>query len=152
MVVSVPLALGSSEAVAQAETTQLNVTTNTITFDPPTADDYATGFVTGVAGITFTVSVAGGQRSRTATVSIRGTDPSIGGGKPLSDVQWRRADLPTWTSLTLTNVNVEGRSMNSNTNNPWTNGILFRLLLNWGSDPPANYQANVEITLTQTVP
>jgi hypothetical protein len=145
------LGFGSSRSFAQAApATRLTITANTVTFAPPTVDDYAAGFVTGAAGITYTLDVtAVGGKVRTATVSIRATSATIGGGKPVSDVQWRRSDQPTWNSLTLTNAPVEARLMDKGTNNPWSNAIVFRILVGWRTDPPATYTADIEITLTQ---
>jgi hypothetical protein len=37
-------------------------------------------------------------------------------------------------------------------NDPWSNTIFFRLLLNWTTDAPATYTADYQITLAQTVP
>jgi hypothetical protein len=154
VIVSLALALGSSRSLAQtddpSDATRLTITTNVVTFAPPTVDDYASGFVTGATGITFTVGVASaGGRVRTGTVSIRATAATVGGGKPVSDVQWRRSDQANWNSLTLTNAAVEGHSMSNNVNNPWSNAIVFRILVNWRTDPPATYTADIEITLTQ---
>jgi hypothetical protein len=149
--VSLALAFGSSRSLAQPpNATRLTITTNTVTFDPPTVDDYARGFVTGATGITFTVDVtSAGGRMRTGVVSIRATAATVGGGKPVSDVQWRRSDQPTWNSLTLTNADVEGHQMSNTINNPWSNAIVFRILVSWRTDPPATYTADIEITLTQ---
>jgi len=37
-------------------------------------------------------------------------------------------------------------------NDPWSNTIFFRMLLNWTTDAPATYSGNYVITLSQTVP
>jgi hypothetical protein len=145
------LALGASNSFAQPDTTRLTVTTSSVTFDPPTADDYRRGFVAAAQGITFTVSTQTGTRLRLATVSIRATAATMGGGKPVGDVQWRRADLPDWNSLTLLDKDVEGRQMTNVLNTPWSNAILFRVRVIWATDPPASYPADILLTLTQVL-
>ncbi|MEA2765734.1 MAG: hypothetical protein QOK07_2138, partial [Gemmatimonadaceae bacterium] len=34
-------------------------------------------------------------------------------------------------------------------NDPWSNTIFFRMLLNWTTDPPATYSGNYQLTLSQ---
>jgi hypothetical protein len=46
---------------------------------------------------------------------------------------------------------VEQRVMVKNgANDPWSNAIFFRMLLDWTKDAPATYTANYVITLSQT--
>jgi hypothetical protein len=149
IVASLALAFGASNSLAQPDATRLTVTTSSVVFDPPTVDDYRKGFVASAQGITFTVATQNGTLRRLATVSIRGTAATVGGGKPVGDVQWRRADRPDWNSLTLLDMDVEGRQMTDVLNNPWSNGILFRVRVTWAADPPATYSADILVTLTQ---
>lgn len=136
----------------QAQRTTLTVAGATVTFPAPTAADYAAGFVNSSAGATFTVDATTGL-SRTTTVSIRATSASLGGGKVIGDLQWRRSDLATWNSITATDAQVEQRiQIRNGLNDPWSNTIFFRLLLNWTTDAPGTYSANYQITLAQTVP
>lgn len=135
-----------------AQTTTLTLASATVTFPAPTAADYANGFVDAPTGVTFTLNATKGA-SRTTTVSIRATSASLGGGKVIGDLQWRRSDLATWNSITSTDVQVEQRVVVRNgLNDPWNNTIFFRMLLSWTTDPPATYSANYQITLSQTVP
>ena len=68
-------------------------------------------------------------------------------------MQWRRSDLATWNSITLTDAQLEQRIViNKGLNDPWGNTIFFRMVLNWTTDAPATYAANYQITLSQTVP
>ncbi len=135
-----------------AQKTGLTVTGGTITFPAPTAADYVAGFLNSTGGATFTInSVSGVQR--TTTVSIRSTSANLGNGKLIGDLQWRRSDLATWNSITLADAQVEQRIViNKALNDPWSNTIFFRLVLNWTTDAPATYTANYQITLSQTVP
>lgn len=144
------LLLGSKPADAQF--TLLTLTGNTITFPAPTAADYAAGWINSATGVTFTVNAFTGG-SRTTMIAIRATSASLGGAKVIGDLQWRRSDLVTWNPITTTNVQVEQRVQVLNgANDPWSNTIFFRIVLNWATDPPATYSANYAITITQTVP
>jgi hypothetical protein len=145
------LALAAFASPLFAQKTNLTVTGGTLTFPAPTAADYIAGFVNS-SGVTFTVDAQNGT-SRTTTVLVRSTSASLGGGKVLGDLQWRRSDLATWNDITLTDAQVEQRVViRGALNDPWSNTIFFRMKLDWTSDPPGTYAANYQITLAQTVP
>lgn len=147
---AIALALVASPLAAQK--TSLTVTGGTITFPAPTATDYIAGFVNATSGATFTINSVNGIQ-RTTTVTIRSTSADLGNSKVIGDLQWRRSDLATWNSITLTDAQVEQRIViNRALNDPWSNTIFFRLVLNWTTDGPATYSANYQITLSQTVP
>ena len=149
---AVLLALVFVAAPLAAQKTNLTLTGGTITFPAPTAVDYIAGFVNSTTGVTFTVGAQTGA-SRTTTIAIRSTSADLGNGKVIGDLQWRRSDLATWNSITLTDAQVEQRVVVRNAlNDPWSNTIFFRMVLNWTSDAPATYTANYQITLSQTVP
>jgi hypothetical protein len=142
------MVLGSSQLAAQKTT--LTLANATVTFPAPTAADYINGYVDAATGVTFTLNATSGA-SRTTTVLIRATSASLGGGKVIGDLQWRRSDLATWSAITSTDVQVEQRVMVKNgANDPWNNTIFFRMLLSWTTDAPATYTANYVITLSQT--
>lgn len=146
------LAMGAVSADAQNPKTVLTLT-STVVFPAPTANDYAAGFVNSTAGATFTVDATLGNEAHTTTVLIRSLSANLGGSKALADLQWRRSDLATWTSISVANVEVEQRPQVRNIlNDPWSNTIFFRMLLNWTTDPPGTYGANYQLTLSQTVP
>ena len=151
--ISLALALLASPLAAQNPKTTLILAGATITFPAPTATDYINGFVNSATGVTFTIDATNGNQSHTTTVSIRASSASLGNGKVLADLQWRRSDLAIWNSITSTNVQVEQRIQVRNVlNDPWTNTIFFRMLLKWTTDAPATYSGNYVITLSQTVP
>ena len=151
-IAAILLAVASFASPLAAQKSNLTVTGGTITFPAPTAADYIAGFINSTGGVTFTVDAQTGL-SRTTTISIRSTSPDLGGGKVLGDLQWRRSDLATWNSITLTDAQVEQRVVVRNvSNDPWSNTIFFRMVLNWTADPPGTYSANYQITLSQTVP
>src|SRR3954447_1515509 len=148
--VAVALALVASPLAAQK--TSLTVTGGTIAFPAPTAADYIAGFVNSTGGATFTINAQNGGQ-RTTTIAIRATSANLGNGKVIGDLQWRRSDLATWNSITLTDAQVEQRIVvNKSLNDPWSNTVFFRMKLAWTTDAPGTYAANYQVTLSQTVP
>jgi hypothetical protein len=148
----VVLALVAAASPLAAQKTSLAVSGGTITFPAPTAADYIAGWVNSATGVTFTVNSTNGVQ-RTTTVSIRATSANLGNGKVIGDLQWRRSDLAAWSSITAADAQVEQRIVvNKGLNDPWSNTIFFRMLLNWTTDGPATYTADYQITLSQTVP
>lgn len=146
------LALVLFAAPLEAQKTTLNLAGGTITFPAPTAADYIAGYVNSATGVTFTLAALTGT-SRTTTISIRSTSANLGGSKVIGDLEWRRSDLATWNTITLTDAQVEQRIMvKGGPNDPWNNTIFFRMILKWATDAPATYSANYTITLSQTVP
>jgi hypothetical protein len=147
---AVLLALVLSASPLAAQKATLTLTNATVTFPAPTAADYINGYVDAATGVTFTLNATAGG-NRTTTVFVRATSASLGGGKVLGDLQWRRSDLANWSAITSTDVQVEQRVMAKNgANDPWGNTIFFRMLLSWTTDAPAAYTANYVITLSQT--
>ncbi|HEX2693338.1 MAG TPA: hypothetical protein VHL12_04690 [Gemmatimonadaceae bacterium] len=150
--IAVVLALGLFASPLAAQKTNLTVTGGSITFPTPTVADYINGYVDAAAGVTFTIAAQTGS-SRTTTVSVRSTSANLGGGKLIGDLQWRRADLATWNSISLTDAQIEQRTLVRNSlNDPWSNTIFFRMVLSWATDAPGTYNGNYVITLSQTVP
>ena len=149
---AISLALMLCASPLAAQKTILSLTGGTIIFNAPTAADYVAGYIDSPTGATFTLNAQTGG-SRTVTVSVRSTSASLGGGKSIGELQWRRSDLAAWNSITLTDAQVEQQVMTKNgPNDPWGNTIFFRMILNWTTDPPGTYSANYQITLSQTVP
>jgi hypothetical protein len=145
-------AVFSSPLAAQSST--LTLANNAITFPAPTAADYVNGYVNSTTGVQFTVdATSSGGGSVTTTIAIRSTSASLGNGKALIDLKWRRSDLVAWNTITTGDVPVETRSQTYNgTNDPWNNTIFFRMVLTWTTDAPNIYAANYRITLTVTQP
>jgi hypothetical protein len=60
------------------------------------------------------------------------------GTLPVSGMQWRRADLAGWNTLTTTPTLIETRTAFFNgANDPWGNSLQWRYLLSWTGRPPA---------------
>jgi hypothetical protein len=89
---------------------------------------------------------------RTATISIRASTATLGGTKPVGDLQWRRNDLGTWNSMTTTDATVQSQSGFSGGTSTISNSIWLRVNLNWASDPAATYSTTITITLSVTSP
>ncbi|HEV2018479.1 MAG TPA: hypothetical protein VGQ98_09275 [Gemmatimonadaceae bacterium] len=146
------LALALFASPVAAQKTILTLAGGAVTFPSPAAADYIAGFVDAPAGATFTLNAQTGT-SRTTTIAIRSSSANLGGGKVMGDLKWRRSDLATWNSITLTDAQVEQKVVVRNgSNDPWSNTIFFRMVLSWTTDAPATYSANYVITLSQTVP
>jgi hypothetical protein len=103
--------------------------------------------------------VGGPNADRTTTVSISSTSGTLGGGKPIADLEWRRADLGGWNAMMITDAPVETRPIqrrqnpqNPGVNDPWSNQVFLRIKLKWATDPPATYTAPIVFTLTVTTP
>jgi len=151
--ISLALILVAPQLAAQNPKTDLTVAGATITFPAPTATDFVNGYVDSPTGVTFTVDATNGNEPHTTTILIRSTSANLGSGKVIGDLRWRRSDLSTWNSITLTDVQVDQKIQIRNVlNDPWSNTIFFRMVLNWTTDGPATYSANYQITLSQTVP
>jgi hypothetical protein len=149
---AISLALAFVATPLAAQKTILTVAGGTINFAAPTAADYIAGFINSGTGATFTLNAQTGA-SRTTTISIRSLSASLGNGKLIGDLEWRRSDLATWNSITLTDAQVEQRvQVRNGLNDPWSNTIFFRMVLTWTTDAPATYSGNYQITLSQTVP
>ena len=99
-------------------------------------------------------AVTGGSAiNRTSIVSIRSSSASLGGGKTVSDLEWRRADLATWNPMTTADAMVESRTIRKNgLNDPWSNSVFLQMRLSWTSDAPATYSTGLVFTLTITTP
>ena len=151
--VATAAALAASASPVAAQKTDLTLSGGTITFPAPTATDYINGFVNSTTGVTYTLDATNGNQSHTTTVLIRASSVNLGNGKIIGDLQWRRSDLSAWNNITTTNSQVEQKVMvRGGQNDPWSNTIFFRLVLDWTKDSPATYAANYQITLSQTVP
>lgn len=134
---------------------RLTLSATTITFPAVTEADYDAGSVAASSSITFTMDARNGATgtTRTSIVSIRAGSATLGSGKPVSDLEWSRADVGTWNGLSTTDVTIESRQFRRNgPNDPWSNTVNFRSLLDWASDGPATYTATIVFTLTITTP
>ena len=150
----VALAGLTGEARAQASGVSLTLTQTPNVFPAPGITDYNAGVIAEPTGILFTVNLTGPANVfRTTTVAIRASSATLGGGKALSDLEWRRADLGTWNAMTTTDAAIESRQVKKNTtNDPWSNTVFLRMRLSWTTDAPGTYSTGLVFTLTVTTP
>ncbi|MGB7212996.1 MAG: hypothetical protein WBC97_10255 [Gemmatimonadales bacterium] len=143
-------------AVAAQGTMSLTVIGGPVAFTAPAAADFNAGSIASTGTLTYSVATSGGPKgtSHTSTVSIHATTGTLGGAKPVSDLQWGRADLVgTWNGLTTSDAQVEQRTIvRKGTNDPWSNSLNFRMLLSYANDVPGSYSTGLVITLTVTTP
>lgn len=146
-------ALDASLAGAQTGV-QLSFSGGSVSFAAPTAADYRAGIFAAETPLPFHVATtAEPSGSFTTIVSIRSSSPTLGGGKALADLEWRRGDDVTWHALTTADVVVETRvAGGAPDGHSWDNTIYFRIALHWTSDPPATYTGNLVVTVTTTQP
>jgi hypothetical protein len=141
---------------ALGQRAQLSVTGGPVAFAAPTATDFDNGYIQAPSAVTYSVqSVGGGSKktNHTTTVSIRATGTTLNGTVPISTLQWSRSDLSTWNPVTTSDVIVESRPFRRATlNDPWSNSMIFRLVLSYATDTPGTYSASLIITLTATTP
>ena len=146
----------ATPAPVLAQSTTLTVVGFPLAFPTPTGAHFVAGFIQSATSTTFTVNATlGVLTQRTTIVSVRcGTPCPAAGTKSLASLQWSRQDLGTWQSLTTTDAFVEQRVVFINgLNDPWSNTLNWRFLLDWTGDPPAaNTRFNIRFTLTVTVP
>ena len=143
-------------ALARGGAAQITLTltqTPNVFLASPTVADYNAGVIVNPTGILFTITLAGAAANRTTAVSIRSSSATLGGTKPIGDLQWRRADQVGWNQMTTSNVPVESRPVHKNTlNDPWSNQVFLKILLNWATDTLPTYTAPIVFTLTVTTP
>lgn len=152
--------LGATLALPRAAAAQgsvaLTVTGGPVAFATPVASDFTAGSIAATGALTYSVATSGGPpgTSHTSTISIRATTGTLGGTKPVSDLQWSRADIPgTWNGVTVSNAQVEQKTIvRKGANDPWSNQINFRMLLSYANDVPGSYSTSLIITLTVTTP
>lgn len=142
-----------------AQPTTVTVSGFPVTFPPVTAADLDAGILSSSTPTSFTVEITGGQPvARTTIVTLRCQAPCpVTGSKPAAQLQWRRADLPFWQTLSTTDVEVERRVVERRlplpqSNNPWSATLYWQTLLDWSTDSPGIHTFDIVLTLTVTAP
>jgi hypothetical protein len=139
----------------QAQTSvALTVGGGSVSFPAPTAADLTAGRLDATDALEFGVTTSSEPvGSFTTRVYIRNSSATLGGGKPVADLEWRRDDDDTWHHLSTTDALVESRATSGLlAGHTWGNSIQFRIALHWTSDPPATYTGNLVITVSTTQP
>lgn len=109
-----------------------------LVFPTPTPDDFATGWI--VHGPVELSVRPRGNANRPWVVCLRADSPEMGGGKPISDLQYRPAGQSSWAPLTPgDHLVAEGDRGESIT-------LEFRILLDEATDPAGSYRADYTVT------
>jgi hypothetical protein len=126
----------------------------TASFGAATAADFGAGRLDATSPLPFTViTTSEPVGSLTTTVYIRSSSPTLGSGKPISDMEWRIGDDPVWHALTTMDAVVETHvAAGAPHGHSWSNAIHFRIALRWTGDRPANYFGNLVVTVAATTP
>lgn len=146
--------LASAAAPAAAQQIRLTISGLALTKTTTPPSDFDAGSAAW-GSMSFLVDVRTNGPEKVTTVSVRCATPCPATGTlSLSRVQWRRADLGTWNTLTTSYVDVESRNARRNVlNDPWSNSIYWRYLLDWVATPPAGpSRFNLQFQLTVSAP
>lgn len=149
-----------SELNAQGNRTRLTLSGFPLSVTSTSPADFDAGAVTlGTTSFTVDLTTNGGgggfsPRVTTVQVQCRLACPNSG-TLPVGSLQWRRADLGTWNTLTTSFVQVESRTAAYNgTNDPWSNSMVWRYVLSWTGRPPTttDTQFRISYRLVVTAP
>lgn len=116
---------------------QVDLSTTAIVFATPGIADFDAGWIDH-GGVT--VSVQSRPANRPWELRLGASTGTLGAGKPIGDLEWRRAGTGTWTPMTQLDTAVLQGTGNQDVT------IYFRLLLSWARDPPGSYSAGLEFT------
>lgn len=156
----VGFALAPSDLRAQGQRiSEMTISGFPLSVAGATTVDFEAGAVSlGTTGLSIDLTKntgGGGFSPRVTTVNVQCATPCPASGTlPLGALQWRRADLGTWNTLTTSYVLVESRTATyGGTNDPWSNSIFWRYQLTWtGTPPTAATQFNIRFQLVVTGP
>ncbi|HUQ47101.1 MAG TPA: hypothetical protein VM053_02530 [Gemmatimonadaceae bacterium] len=144
------IALVPSIMAAQTTIVSFSFTGGGVTFGPPTAADFIAGSRNATGGMPFQITTTGEVvlMTQQTTISIRSSSSTLGSGKPVGDLQWRRSDQSSWNSVTTTNVQVQSwSSPGAEAGHTYTNTLFFRVLLGFTSAKPADYTGQLVFTI-----
>jgi hypothetical protein len=141
-------------SIADAQTVVQLTFGGSTSFGAPTAADYTAGTLETATPLSFQVQTTSEPSgSFTTHLAIRSASSSLGGGKPVSHMEWRRGDDSQWRALTTNDVTVESRTVAGDPlGHTWDNTIYFRVALQWSGDRPGTYAGNLIFTLTASQP
>lgn len=108
-----------------------------IEFTSPGAPEFQTGHTD--YPNTVSVDVQPKNSNKSWNLCIRASDPSLGGGKPVTDLLWS-LDGASWTAMMTTDeLVISGTGAQTVT-------LQFRMQLSWVSDSPGTYSAPLTLT------
>jgi len=138
-------------SAAAGQNTRLNIGGFNGNIGTASVANFDAGMRTSANDMTYTVTIASLSDQRNTSVYVRANAATMGGSKPVSDVEWRRDDLSVWNPLTTSDVLIESRTIQTN-GTSWANSLWFRCNLNWTSDVSLAYSTTITITLQVTAP
>ncbi len=153
-IIAVAILWTSSAAEAQGRRTVLSVTGLPLSLTTTSTTDFDAGSAT-VGTVNFSVELTtnsgGGFSPRVTAVQVRCGAICTGA---FDRLQWRRNDLAVWNTLSTTFATIETRTATfGGTNDPWSNSIIFRHLLDYVTDAPSGPTAyTLEFQLVVTAP
>lgn len=109
-----------------------------LVFPTPTPDDFAAGWIEH-GPVQLSVRPRGGT-NRPWVVCLRADSPDMGSGKPISDLQYRRDNQASWTSVSLGDQPLAQGDRGTRI------AIQFRILLDESTDPAGTYSADYTVT------
>lgn len=152
--IAVAILWTSSAAEAQGRRSVLSVTGLPLSLTATSTTDFDAGSAT-VGTVNFSVDLTtnsgGGFSPRVTNVQVRCGAVCTGA---FNRLQWRRNDLAVWNTLSTTFASIEIRTATfGGTNDPWSNSIIFRRLLDYATDAPSGPTAfTLEFQLVVTAP
>lgn len=112
-----------------------------LAFPTPTPDDFAAGWIE--HGPVVLNIRPRGSRNRPWSVCMRAESPSMGGGKPVSDLEYREEGQSTWTAMTTGDQLLAQGDRGRNVN------IRFRIRLDEAIDAAGLYRADYTVTASR---
>lgn len=112
-----------------------------LAFPNPTPDDFAAGWIEH-GPVVLNVRPRGNQNRRWV-VCLRADSPEMGGGKPVTDLEYRRDDRGTWTAMQVGDQPLaEGDRGDLIT-------LQFRIRLDEATDAAGSYRADYTVTASR---
>lgn len=112
-----------------------------LAFPSPTPDDFAAGWIEH-GPVQLNVRPRG-NRNRPWVVCMRADSPEMGGGKPVSDLEYRRSDQASWTAMTMGDQRLAQGDRGENIS------LQFRIRLDAATDPAGSYRADYTVTASR---
>jgi len=143
----VALVVPCSEAIAQACGSNtgryvVRIQPGVLAFPSPTPDDFAAGWIEqGPVQINLRPR---GVAERPWIVCIRAESPDMGGGKPVTDLQYRRSGETGWVSITPGDRPLAEGDFGERIS------LDFRILLDESMDPAGAYRVDYTVTAARS--
>lgn len=144
------LMLVSASSAASQPRTRLVLTGFTGAFGNTLLTDFDQGFKQSAAMV-YTISITRDDAARTATLLVRSNSATLGATKPIAHLQWRLSSSAIWVPLTTSDVAIDSQPLAVN-GDFFTDSIIWRVLLDWGTDALGAISATLTFTLQIAAP